>query len=660
MSEVATAADDMGTTTGGGSGAGGPTVFVSYARPDRARAEQLVVALQAAGLDVWWDELIAGGAAFAQSIEAALDAAEMVVVAWSAASVASDWVRDEAAHGRDRGRLVPISLDGTPPPLGFRQYQVIDFSRWDGSSDAGETRRLLAAIRAGAQGRAAARGQTVPVVPPPGTADRAGVSRRSWLAGGAAIGLAAVGGAGWWWRRGGTHAENSIAVLPLTNLSGDPTQAWFSDGLSDELRARLGQTGLFRVAAQVSSNQFRGQAVDARSVAAKLGVAYLLDGSVRRQGAAMRITVELVEAGTGLVKWSRDYDSGLSNVLAVQADIAAMVTQAIAGTLSPVARAAVQEAGTTSVDAYDAFLKGRAAYQSDIGAESDREAARLFDVAIRADPHYAQAWAARASALLDIGANYATAAEMRDLYTQAVVSAQRAVELAPRLAMAQLGMGDALFTARLDARAAAPWFARARDLGSEDAAILVPYAFFAAKTGRSAAALTAIETAIGLDPLNPLVPRAKGRMLYYAGRWDAAIAAARQALGMNAQLSGAHGDIGRALVMQGQLAEAAAAFAQEPRADVRLTGQAIVAGRQENRAAGATAMAQLQAQFGETIMYQIAQIHAQWGEPGPAIAALQRAYALLDSGLSQMACDPLLATLRGDPRFVALRGTLGL
>jgi tetratricopeptide (TPR) repeat protein len=249
---------------------------------------------------------------------------------------------------------------------------------------------------------------------------------------------------------------------------------------------------------------------------------------------------------------------------------------------------------------------------------------------------------------------------MRDLYARAVTSAQRAVELSPRLAMAQLGMGDALFTARLDARAAAPWFARAHDLGSEDAAILVPYAFFAAKTGRSASALAAIETAIGLDPLNALVPRAKGRMLYYAGRWDAAIAAARQALGMNAQLTGAHGDIGRALVMQGQLTAAAAAFAQEPRADVRLTGQAIVAGRQGNRAAGATAMAQLQAQFGETIMYQIAQIHAQWGEPAPAIAALQRAYALLDSGMSQMACDPLLASLRGDPRFVALRTALGL
>jgi TolB-like protein/tetratricopeptide (TPR) repeat protein len=638
-------------------------VFVSYARADRTRAAQLVAALQAAGMDVWWDELIAGGAAFAQSIEAALEAAEMIVVAWSAASVASDWVRDEAAHGRDRGRFVPISLDGTPPPLGFRQYQVIDFSRWDGRADAAETRRLLAAIRAGPRSDVAARAAAGPALPPlPGVpaAARAGVSRRAWLAGGAALGLAAAGGAGWWWRRSAAHGDNSIAVLPLANLSGDPAQTWFSDGLSDELRARLGQTGLFRVAAQVSSNQFRGQSVDARSVAAKLGVAYLLDGSVRRQGAAMRITVELVEAGTGLVKWSRDYDSGLRNVLTVQGNIAAMVTQAIAGTLSPAARAAVQDAGTTSVDAYDAFLKGRAAYQADTGAASDREAVRLFDAAIAADPRYAQAWAARASALLDTGANYATVAEMRDLYAQAVASAQRAVELAPRLAMVQLGMGDALFTARLDARAAAPWFERAHDLGSQDAAILVPYAFFAAKTGHSASALTAIEAAIALDPLNPLVPRAKGRMLYYAGRWDAAIAAARQALGMNAQLSGAHGDIGRALVMQGQLAAAAAAFAQEPRADVRLTGQAIVAGRQGHRAAGARAMAQLQAQFGETIMYQLAQIHAQWGEPGPAIAALQRAYALLDSGMSQMACDPLLASLRGDPRFAALRAALGV
>ena len=135
---------------GSGGGARVLTVFLSYARADRARIAPLARALEAQGLKVWWDALIAGGAAFARTIEAALEDADVIVVGWSQASVASDWVRDEAAHGRDRGRFVPISLDGTPPPLGFRQYHFIDFTRWNGADDAPELRQLLSAIRSAA------------------------------------------------------------------------------------------------------------------------------------------------------------------------------------------------------------------------------------------------------------------------------------------------------------------------------------------------------------------------------------------------------------------------------------------------------------------------------------------------------------------------------
>ncbi|MBA3897052.1 MAG: toll/interleukin-1 receptor domain-containing protein, partial [Sphingomonadaceae bacterium] len=125
-------------------------VFLSYARADRARAQKLADALAHAGFEVWWDALIEGGAAFASSIRAALDAADAVIVLWSRTSIESDWVCDEAAVGRDRKRLVPLSLDGSEPPLGFRQYHAIDIAKWRGRTDAPEIAAISRAVAASA------------------------------------------------------------------------------------------------------------------------------------------------------------------------------------------------------------------------------------------------------------------------------------------------------------------------------------------------------------------------------------------------------------------------------------------------------------------------------------------------------------------------------
>ena len=135
-----------------------PTAFLSYARADQAQATRLAAALQAAGLNLWWDALIEGGASFAKSIESALDRCDAVIVLWSRTSVGSDWVLDEAARGRDLRKLVPVSLDGIEPPLGFRQYQSIDLSRWQGDADALEIAGVIRGVRAAAEiGRASCR-----------------------------------------------------------------------------------------------------------------------------------------------------------------------------------------------------------------------------------------------------------------------------------------------------------------------------------------------------------------------------------------------------------------------------------------------------------------------------------------------------------------------
>src|SRR5690349_19471184 len=162
------------------------TLFLSYSRADETSARRIAVALQHAGYIVWWDALIEGGEAFAQSIAEALESADAVLVLWSKTSVESDWVKDEAAQGRERHRLIPLSLDGTKPPLGFRQYQVIDLSHWHGRRNAPQFAAVERAI-ASALGHA----------PLDAAAPRAGVSRRGLLVGGGAAGVAAVGGASW-------------------------------------------------------------------------------------------------------------------------------------------------------------------------------------------------------------------------------------------------------------------------------------------------------------------------------------------------------------------------------------------------------------------------------------------------------------------------------
>ncbi len=228
------------------------TLFLSYARADAAIAQRLANTLEQLGYTVWWDALIAGGEAYSRSIADALDKADAVLVLWSAHSVDSDWVKDEAAQGREAHRLVPLSVDGTQPPLGFRQYQVIDVSRWRGRRNAPEIAAAQRAIQSILQ---------TGYVPPRPPALRS--SRRAVLIGGTAAGAALVAGGGWLaWDRGllgAGGAPLSIAVLPFRNLGGDQAQTYFADGLTEEVRGALTRIPALQVLAGTSSEKASGQ-----------------------------------------------------------------------------------------------------------------------------------------------------------------------------------------------------------------------------------------------------------------------------------------------------------------------------------------------------------------------------------------------------------------
>jgi len=640
-------------------------VFVSYAHEDRARAQQLVQALTQSGLTVWWDGLIVAGTEFASTTEQALEAATAVIVLWSRSSAASHWVRDEATRGRDRGCLVPVSLDGSEPPIGFRQYHFISLANWRGRADAEEIRVLVHAVET-AQTQAL---QSPPVTARPSAAPNRTTRRQLLLAGG---GLALALGAGGWfgWRRmqGAARniAANSVAVLPFSNISGDKDENYFSDGLSAEVRAALAHNPRLQVMAQISSEAFRASQANATTIAQALGVAYLLDGNVRRSGQTFRIAAELIDGHSGFSVWAQTFDRPMDDIFAVQTEIAGLVLAALTSEMRRISGAATAPlaastlpGGTASVAAFDAYLRGRDDYNKFEGEATNRRALAEFDAAIAADPRFAAAHAARSRALIVIANQYADAAHTAELYNQAIEAARTATALAPDLADAQSTLGFALFQGRLDVQGAREPYQRSYQLGAGDATVLGRYALYGALTGRDSEARTAMQRAVELDPLNPLVHRAHGSVLYATRRYSEALGALRHALALNPKLSGAQAAIGRTLLVLGRTLEAREAFGREPHELVRETGVAIAEQRLGNLPLARQALERLRTDLGDSALYQQAQVAAQWGERETALKLLTRARALGDSGLIYLQTDPLLNPLRSLPAFDALRRQLG-
>ena len=628
-----------------------PTLFLSYAHGDQAQAQRLAAALERCGYAVWWDALIEGGTRYAKSIGEALEAADAVLVLWSKQSVESDWVKDEAAQGRDRHRLVPLSLDGTPPPLGFRQIQMIDLSGWRGRADGAQVQAVCRAV-------AAALGQA-PVAP--GGIARPQISRRQAMVGGAAaVTVFAGGGAVVAWRNGLLGAEDaqahSIAVLPFKAVGGDPGQAYLSDGLTDEVRSALARNPGLMVLAGTSSNSASEMKGDAVAIAGKLGVAYLLEGSVQRAGDMVKVAINLTDGETGFSTWSQRVESKLTDIFAFQTEIARLVSNALSVRM---ATGAPAPGGTRNVAAYEAYLRGKALYNLSKDEATDRQAKALYENAIAADPEFALAHAALSRVLSSIASAYAPAAEIKATFAAAAEEGRIAVKLAPRLAEGHLALGYALFAGTFDIAGSRKSYDLAYRYGRGNADNLLLYALYSMRARRPAEARAAIERALALDPLNPRTHRAAGIIGLATRDYSWAIAQFRRAIELNPAMSNARAFLGTCLIQTGQLDEARRVLAAEPSAMFRLTAQAILEHRAGNRAGADKAFAALVSEVGDAALYQQAQVMAQWQRPDEAITLLQRARAVGDSGMTAIASDPLLDPLARDPRYLALVRDMG-
>ena len=623
-------------------------IFVSYKAEDRARVRPLVDVLQADGLSLWWDAHIDGGDEWRESIQQNLADAACVIVVWSKRSVGSEgsFVRDEATRALRRRVYLPVRIDKVEPPLGFGETQALPLIGWKGDRADPRYLAVLAAARAIVAGKPqVARARSA--------AANDGVSRRTLVAGGVAT--AAVAGAGGWLllKPGSAAATDSIAVLPFANLSGDPAQAYFSDGMAEELRSALTRIARLKVIGRTSSELMRD--TDSKAAARKLGVANILSGSVRRSPSTIRISAQLVNGENGIERWSETYDRAPGDALKIQSSIAENVANALSIQLGRVEKAALTLGGTANAAASDRYLKAVAAHQV-AGNEADfREVLAMFESAIQLDRNFAAAHERRASILSTIAGQFSTGAEAIHLgLDQAITAARRAIELAPVYAPGHAALGSALmlqlaFAEGLEAQR------KAYQLGPGDGYVNRVLADSLSSLGQSAKAIQLVDRAIALDPLNASGFTSKSACLFFARRFAPAIAAARQSLALAPARVTPKAYIASGLMLLGKPQDALTELDKIEAGDwQRISYTAVARARMGDRAAADRALAALIAIDDGTFGYQFGQVRAQRGELDLAFAALDQAWNARDPGLSSLLADPFLDPLRSDPRYHAL------
>ena len=448
---------------------------------------------------------------------------------------------------------------------------------------------------------------------------------------------------------------HSIAVLPFVNFSGDKEQDYFSDGLSEELLNSLSRINELQVAARTSSFYFKGEHADLSTIAHKLNVASVLEGSVRRSGNTIRITAQLNNAVTGFHLWSQTYDRDLSNVLQLQTEIANAVASALKVRLLGDVGATIEVGGTRNGAAYDTYLRAAGAYLNQrIGSDLEKSIAD-YEEAVRLDSHFALAYAGLSIALNSYATFYAHGAAKRDFDRRARLSALTAVELAPDLGEGHLALAQ-VHLKSLDLKRANEEFERAMALAPGNARVLRDYGAFAVGMGHTEAGIAAARRAVALDPLNANSYGYLGETLRVARRYDEALVAYQDALSLEPQgltLSG------RAYVYYaaGNFEKMRSICEGLPAGVMETSKQSCLAlayhklGRHADAEA---ALAREESLQGKAGALDYALIYAQWGNIPKALSWLETALRFRNEDLAGLKTEPLLDPLRNEPRFQAV------
>jgi len=645
-------------------------VFLSYASEDAEAAHKICEALRAGGIEVFLDQSeLRGGDAWDQKIRHEIHNCALFIPIVSQHTqerlegyFRHEWnLAIERTHhmAQQKPFLVPVLVDGTRDkeavvPDAFR---VVQWTRLlDGETPSAFVERMKCLLSL----------ELSPSSPvstaAPGTRGQVPVSRWSKpaplviVAGVVFAALAYLVADRFWISKhlaAFSPPPHSIAVLPFVNMSGDKEQEYFSDGLTEELLNSLTEINQLQVAARTSAFSFKGKDTDIGTIARKLNVGAVLEGSVRRSGNRVRVTTQLINAVTGFHLWSHTYDRDLGDVLKLQTEIADAVASALKVNLLGDAATKIELGGTHNPAAFDAYLRGRRAHLAANNHKDYETVIAAYTEAIGLDPNYALAFANRSIAF-SAYAGFHTGPARLESFDKAQSDALKTIALARDLAEGHLALAVYFELGALDFARANEEYERALALAPGNARVLRVYGLFTARMGRSEAGIAAARRAVLLDPLNRFAHNNLGLALRDSHQYKQAIVAFQDALAIDPEASLTYEIRGRTYYLLGNLQSARDSCETKADSIYSQVCLAVTYDKLGRHADAESALAKIKASEGDADAYQYAQIYAQWGNAPKALEWLETALRLRDPGLAELKVDPFLDPLRREPRFQAL------
>jgi TolB-like protein/Tfp pilus assembly protein PilF len=651
-------------------------VFLSYASQDAQAAQRICEALRAAGVAVWFDQSeLRGGDAWDRSIRQQIHDCRLFVPVISAHTEARDegyfrreWrlaVERVGDMAEDKAFIVPVTIDGTsernarvPDP-----FKHVQWTRLDGGETppafAERVKRLLSP-------ESPAAGSSSGIVVGPASAPRVPVLRRaavvSWaIAAALLLALGYYGVVRLDRAKPTAPTTASIAVLPLANESGDASQQYFSDGISEDLISALSQLPGLKVIGRTSAFQFRDSKEDSRSIGSKLKVAHLLEGSVRKSGDMIRVSAELIDTNDGSTQWTERYDRPYKDLFALQDEITRAVAGALRTKLLPGEQAAAQSERPPggSLEAYSALLQGR--FYAFRSTEPDmRKAIEFFTQATQLDARYALAWSELSRTLTLFSGDFLDGAAAQQAYAQARETSGRALALAPDLAASHSARGDVLQFADFDWRGAEAEYRRALQLAPNDGLAKLNLGSQLAAYGELDQAIELTRQALVTEPLRAAGYRALAVYLLGLHRLDEAERAIDKAIELQPAAPPYH--VWRTIV-EIQRGNAAAALEAAERTPPGVYGDMALAFARQlgaDRSAADAALRTLVVKWADNAAYQIAEVYALRNDDKATFQWLDRAWSNRDAGIQQLRYSTFITRYEDDPRFAAFCSKVGL
>jgi len=492
-------------------------------------------------------------------------------------------------------------------------------------------------------------------------------ARRSsvgWIAALVLAAILAASGVYYFTYRTAAIPERSIAVLPMTNSTGDPANEYFSDGMSEEFISSLSRLRDLKVIGRTSSFQFKGKTDDSKTIGDKLGVYYLLEGSVRKSADRVRIAVELIKSGDGASVWSETYDRELKDIFAVQSEIAGAVAKQLkVALLGNNGQAAQLAAAATpqNIEAYNALLQGNFHFYLRT-ADDFRKAIGYYEEAIRLDPRYALAYAKLTPPAVNLvtGFGHIATKEKEEAMAKARASAKSALALDPNLSEAHLAQALILELLDLNLAGAEAEYRRALELAPQNPHTINDLAILMAELARLDEAVALPQRAIALDPLRSTFHYALAHFLVALGRYDQAEATLRKAIELQPTSAQAYAELAIIQILRGNPGAAAELAKQETDPFWRTYALALAYFANGDRAEADAALKKLIDEDADESGSQIAEVYALRKEPEKMFEWLEHAWITRDPGVIQLLYHPFARAYKDDPRFIAFAQKIGV